>query len=110
NTRLRRAIRNLAAAAEHPLYPLLFDPQTAGGLLAAVPLASAEHCVSDLVAAGYGAAAVIGLVSARSPALEPITLDLTGEMVAEALTRTHVPARAPFLPAGIHAGESVASG
>jgi selenide,water dikinase len=36
NVRLRRAIRNLDEAARHPLYPMLFDPQTAGGLLASV--------------------------------------------------------------------------
>ena len=28
NVRLRRAIRNLDEAAAHPLYPVLFDPQT----------------------------------------------------------------------------------
>jgi selenide,water dikinase len=76
NVRLRRAIRNQAAAASHPLYPLLFDPQTAGGLLAALPLEEALRCVTELVAAGYSSASVIGSVSARSDALEPITIDL----------------------------------
>src|SRR5919204_45304 len=46
NVRLRRAITDLAAAARHPRYPLLFDPQTAGGLLAAVPLPGAGRCVT----------------------------------------------------------------
>jgi selenide, water dikinase len=86
NVRLRRAIRDLAAAARHPLYPLLFDPQTAGGLLAAVPLAEAERCVAALRTAGYAGADLIGFVSARSAILEPITLDLTGERLAQALT------------------------
>ena len=85
NVRLRRAIRDLDAAARHARYPLLFDPQTAGGLLAAVPLGEAERCVAALRAAGYAAADVIGFVAARSGALEPVTLDLTGERLAEAL-------------------------
>src|SRR5438093_4156340 len=51
NVRLRRAIRELATVAEHPLYPMLFDPQTSGGLLAAIPLAEAEPCVAALRAA-----------------------------------------------------------
>jgi selenide,water dikinase len=83
--RLRRAIRDLAAAARHPLYPLLFDPQTSGGLLAAVPLAQAERCVAALRAGGYAGADLIGFVAARSAALEPVTLDLTGERLAQAL-------------------------
>jgi selenide,water dikinase len=78
NVRLRRAIRNLDVAARHPLYPLLFDPQTAGGLLAAVPAGAAEACVAALRAEGYADAAIIGFVSERSAALEPVTLDLTG--------------------------------
>ena len=38
NVRLRRAISGLEKAARNPVYPLIFDPQTAGGLLASVPL------------------------------------------------------------------------
>ena len=97
NVRLRRAIRELATVAEHPLYPLLFDPQTAGGLLAAVPLAEAEPCVAALRAAGYAAAAIIGFVAERSDALEPVTVDLSGEQVAQALAglrHTRPPAQA----------------
>lgn len=78
NVRLRRAIRNLDAAGAHPLYPVLFDPQTAGGLLASVPRQQAEACVAALRAEGYGAAAVIGSVEARSAALEPVSIDLGG--------------------------------
>ena len=85
NVRLRRAIRELETVAAHPLYPLLFDPQTAGGLLAAVPLDQATSCVDALRAAGYAAADVIGFVTGRSTALEPVTLDPTGEQLAEAL-------------------------
>src|SRR6266436_1679884 len=85
NVRLRRAIGDLTAAGRHPLYPLLFDPQTSGGLLAAVPLAQAEACVAALRAAGYAGADLIGFVTERSATLEPITLDLTGERLADAL-------------------------
>jgi selenide,water dikinase len=72
NVRLRRAIHDLGAASEHALYPLLFDPQTAGGLLAAVSADVAERCVESLRSAGYPKAAVVGLVLPRSVRLEPI--------------------------------------
>jgi selenide,water dikinase len=72
NVRLRRAIIDLDKAAAHPDYPLLFDPQTAGGLLASVPAAQAEACVADLQRAGYREATVIGLVRPRGDRLESI--------------------------------------
>jgi selenide,water dikinase len=91
NVRLRRAIKDLAVAARHPLYPLLFDPQTSGGLLAAVPLAQAERCVAALRAEGYAEADLIGFVAARSAAPEPVTVDPTGEQLAAALAGLHPP-------------------
>jgi selenide,water dikinase len=89
NVRLRRAIREVETVARHPLYPLLFDPQTAGGLLAAVPRGAAARCVAALRAAGYGDADVIGFVTERSAALEPVMIDLTGEQLAAALAGSH---------------------
>ncbi len=77
NVRLRRAIRNLDQAGADATFPLLFDPQTAGGLLASVPAERAAECVAQLRAAGYGHAAVIGRVTTRSTSLEPITIGLS---------------------------------
>jgi selenide,water dikinase len=74
NLRLRRAIANPDECAGDPRYPLLFDPQTAGGLLASVPEAEAERCVEELRAMGYGRAAIIGCVQPRSDRLEPVSI------------------------------------
>lgn len=74
NLRLRRAVRDLERVSRRPRFPLLFDPQTAGGLLAGVPAAQAESCVHALKRSGYSETAVIGRVHARSDAPEPITL------------------------------------
>ncbi|TAK83565.1 MAG: selenide, water dikinase SelD [Betaproteobacteria bacterium] len=76
NVRLRRALRNQAEALRHPRYPLLFDPQTAGGLLASVPSSRAAACISALHELGYRHASVIGRVLHRGEALEPIVLNL----------------------------------
>ncbi len=76
NVRLRRALRNQAEMLEHPRYRLVFDPQTAGGLLASIPPERAEACLGALRAAGYGHAAIIGEIEAdRGEALEPIVLE-----------------------------------
>ncbi|BAN69261.1 selenide, water dikinase SelD [endosymbiont of unidentified scaly snail isolate Monju] len=66
NLRLRRAVVDLEAVRNHPRYPLLFDPQTAGGLLAGVPAGAVDDCLEYLHAAGYQAAR-IGEVLAGEP-------------------------------------------
>lgn len=67
NLRLRRALAEPQAALAHPRYPLLFDPQTAGGLLAGVPPEQADACLDALHRAGYRAAAIGEVVAAQGP-------------------------------------------
>lgn len=74
NVRLRRALRNAEGFVNDPRYPLLFDPQTAGGLLASVPADRAADCIRALKAAGYPQTAAIGRISGASDALEPVVL------------------------------------
>ena len=76
NVRLRRAMRNLDTAAHAPRYPLLFDPQTAGGLLASVPSDRAAACLAELQSLGYKHAAIIGTVEQHCGHLEPIALTI----------------------------------
>ncbi len=71
---LRRALRNQQDFINHPRYPLIFDPQTAGGLLASVAAERAQDCVAALQALGYEHTAVIGRILAPSEALEPVVL------------------------------------
>ncbi len=86
NVRLRRAVRDLGRAQALEDFPLLFDPQTAGGLLAGVPASRAASCVAALRAAGYARAAVVGAVLPRSEALEPIEI-IASETAAAAVRR-----------------------
>ena len=72
--RLRRAIRNQELAVTSELYPLVFDPQTSGGLLASVPEDRAEACIAELIALGYPSSVVVGKVTEQSEHLEPVTL------------------------------------
>ena len=74
NVRLRRALRNQEAMVNHPRYPLIFDPQTAGGLLASVPIGRADACIAELRALGYTRTVAIGRVLTQGDALEPIML------------------------------------
>lgn len=61
--------QNRADLPDIDLPDLMFDPQTAGGLLAAVPEPEADALVSELRAAGYKDAARIGRVTDGPPAI-----------------------------------------
>eukprot|EP00850_Spirogloea_muscicola_P009858 SM000056S17976 [mRNA] locus=s56:385004:392099:+ [translate_table: standard] len=72
NLQLRRSIQNLDEANKDPLFPLLFDPQTAGGLLASVPAGRAQDCIHQLRHAGYPSASIIGQVVSAGDSDAPI--------------------------------------
>jgi len=76
NVRLRRAVANLEEAGKDPRYPLIFDPQTAGGLLASLPADRADECVAKLIELGYGRTMIVGEVKVQSDLLEPITVKI----------------------------------
>ena len=74
NIRLRRAIQNIDQASKHADYPLLFDPQTAGGLLAGVPAENEQACLNELKQLGYDQACVVGKIHAQSEQQSPIKI------------------------------------
>ena len=74
NVRLRRAVANPEEAGNDPRYPLIYDPQTAGGLLASVPAENADACVARLIELGYARTMIVGEVLEQSERLEPITV------------------------------------
>jgi selenide,water dikinase len=61
----RAALEAVIAAADDPRAALLFDPQTAGGLLAALDPTMADKAIAKLAEAGV-AAAVIGILTERA--------------------------------------------
>jgi selenide,water dikinase len=69
-----QAIANAQEFEQHADYPLLFDPQTAGGLLAAVPAENVETCLHQLHEQGYYSATVVGEVSSREESAQPIRI------------------------------------
>ncbi|MCI0534825.1 MAG: selenide, water dikinase SelD, partial [Verrucomicrobiales bacterium] len=75
NLRLRRAISNAEAGVRSDRYPVLFDPQTAGGLLGGVPEENAQACLSALRDGGDHEASIIGSVT--SPEAEAGLIKLT---------------------------------
>jgi selenide,water dikinase len=74
NLRLRRAIHNIETASRYPAFPLLFDPQTAGGLLAGIAQDKADQCIEALKNLGYPDSRIIGHVETMSDQQAPIKI------------------------------------
>ncbi|MDP5208567.1 selenide, water dikinase SelD [Microbulbifer sp. 2205BS26-8] len=62
-----------------PHWALLTDPQTCGGLLAAIPEGSAESCVDALLQSGCAQASIIGAISHSSRAQSRVRLYRDGD-------------------------------
>jgi len=79
NIRLRRAIKDTGEQEgekqrEHKHFPLLFDPQTSGGLLATIPPTNVRACLTELKELGYPVSVIIGEVTNDTQSVESITL------------------------------------
>jgi selenide,water dikinase len=72
NARQQHVVQNAGEAMAHARWPLLVDPQTAGGLLASVPAAQATACLAALQAQGYTAACAMGRVQALPAGEAPV--------------------------------------
>ncbi|MDY7021975.1 MAG: selenide, water dikinase SelD, partial [Cyanobacteriota bacterium] len=74
NYHFSEKIKNHSKFSDYPLFPILFDPQTSGGLLAAVPDDNAIACLNHLKGLGYTESAIIGQVQPQADPKQPITL------------------------------------
>lgn len=74
NAKRSGAIANLAEISTHPLFPLLFDPQTSGGLLASIPATQAQTCLQALQESGYRDSRIIGRVEIARESTIPIRI------------------------------------
>jgi selenide,water dikinase len=75
NARHAEVLSNAQDMAGTTLLQLLYDPQTAGGLLAAVSQGEEQACIAALHAAGYHAAVCIGTVTRTDCGTTLITLE-----------------------------------
>ena len=61
-TPICRKKKNKDSIFPYPYYPIIFDPQTSGGLLASVPSKHANDCINQLQSIGYKDSCVVAYV------------------------------------------------
>lgn len=76
NLRASQYTTETASVKASPQFPLLFDPQTSGGLLAAVPAEAAAACLSTLRASGYVHSAIIGRIVPKREQDLPVRIEM----------------------------------
>ncbi|MEH6443370.1 MAG: selenide, water dikinase SelD [Oceanospirillaceae bacterium] len=76
NIEARHFVEQSSALLLSPLYPLLFDPQTSGGLLAWVEPAQAQQCIEKLRCAGYLDSQIVAQAQLK-PAAQSAAIYLT---------------------------------
>lgn len=74
NVRASTTVENGEHFQLSPIYSLLFDPQTSGGLLASIPADRLESCLQQLQIAGYSKSACIGKITEKDPDKKAIAL------------------------------------
>ena len=74
NEKFSRYIKNCSKFNKSPNYKLLFDPQTAGGMLAGIPKDHVEDCLNDLTKNNYTNARRIGTVKDQTKEEEKICI------------------------------------
>ncbi|HEY9671587.1 MAG TPA: selenide, water dikinase SelD [Waterburya sp.] len=74
NLRTSYYIRNLSEVSASPKYPILFDPQTSGGLLAPVSSEQADLCLAALQAKGYVQSRIVGRVIPAREGVKPVAI------------------------------------
>ncbi len=74
NEKIRHVISNYDQFTDLPDTAILFDPQTAGGLIAGVPARNADACIEALASAGYIHASIVGEVTKENKGSKQITL------------------------------------
>ncbi len=74
NYQASQAIANREQISHLPGFPVLFDPQTSGGLLMAIPEHHALDCLTDLQSEGYSHSRIIGRVTTSNSTRHSITI------------------------------------